>query len=120
MNGELIGHVGVDSGQIMIGDPCYLRQWGGHDFTSFGSEYEPSGEYSYDGACLATLSDKGAGELGNGLAIATQTGYGDGNYPVYVERTAEGRIASVTIVFSESDDEDDSDEYYDDEDSSLD
>lgn len=29
---ELIGYVGVDSGQVMIVDPCYLNQWNDNDF----------------------------------------------------------------------------------------
>lgn len=104
---ERIGSIGVDSGQIMIGDPCYLKQWGGHDFKAFGADkYEPSGEYSYNGACLATLSTKRGGELGNGLAVAVSSGYGDGDYPVFVERDFSGRIMRVTVVFDGSEDDD--------------
>ena len=34
------------------------------------------------------------------LGFVTTTGYGDGGYKVYVEKTAEeGRIKSVTVVF---------------------
>ena len=29
---ELIGYVGVDSGQVMIVDPCYLGDWKDNDF----------------------------------------------------------------------------------------
>lgn len=31
-NKELIGHIGVDSGQVMIVDPCYLAQWEDNEF----------------------------------------------------------------------------------------
>jgi hypothetical protein len=31
-NKELIGHIGVDSGQVMIVDPCYLSKWEDNDF----------------------------------------------------------------------------------------
>lgn len=30
----LIGHIGVDSGQIMIVDPCYLNDWKDNEFRS--------------------------------------------------------------------------------------
>ena len=33
------------------------------------------------------------------LGFVTTTGYGDGGYKVYVEKNAEGRIKSVTVVF---------------------
>lgn len=29
---KLIGHIGVDSGQIMIVDPCYLKEWKDNEF----------------------------------------------------------------------------------------
>lgn len=29
---KLIGHIGVDSGQIMIVDPCYLKDWKDNEF----------------------------------------------------------------------------------------
>lgn len=29
----LIGHIGVDSGQVMIVDPCYLKDWRDNEFT---------------------------------------------------------------------------------------
>ena len=28
---QVIGYVWVDSGQMMLGDPYYLREWAGHD-----------------------------------------------------------------------------------------
>lgn len=31
-NKELIGHIGVDSGQVMIVDPCYLSEWEDNEF----------------------------------------------------------------------------------------
>jgi hypothetical protein len=29
---EMVGYVGVDSGQVMIVDPCYLKEWNDNDF----------------------------------------------------------------------------------------
>lgn len=96
-----IGSVWVDSGQMMLGDPCYLEQWGGHD-----AAFDRPGEYSYAGACTATCSDESAGMLGDGLAAVFSTGYGDGTYPVDVTYNSEGRVVAVTILFDEDPDED--------------
>lgn len=101
---ELIGHIGVDSGQVMIGDPCYLESWKGHEFTSLqkdGVVAAPTEEYSYDGACTATCSKEGVGILEKGLAAVVQSGYGDGEYPVYVKRDSVGRVIRLVIEFDE-------------------
>ena len=147
---EHVGYAYVDSGQIMLGDPCYLRDWAGHEFTDvreyrctdedddtvleyhrdFPQGYDwvipkyglnmndlraagrfdevkhpPSGEYSYDGACQATLSDAQCGELNFGRAVVVRSGYGDGRYPVHVTRNEDGRIATATITFIEDDED---------------
>lgn len=102
---ELVGYCGVDSGQIMLVDPCYV-----HDFID-GEEFAPSRypyPFSYNGACGATLSEQSFGELGNSTACVVTSGWGDGSYPVYVTRSSDGRIATATIVFLD-------DEEYDDE-----
>src|SRR5207248_2011462 len=51
----ILGSCGVDSGQLMICDPCYLREWrdGDHDKT----------DNHYGAACAATLSEKLGGEV---------------------------------------------------------
>ena len=38
MNKELLGHVGVDSGQLLVTDPCYLKQFD-------NNEYNPKRRY---------------------------------------------------------------------------
>ena len=107
----LIGQVAVDSGQIMIIDPCYIN-------ADFAKEFDPdtknqessSYEMNYDGCCNATLSNKGYGPLGNeyvnDLAIACGTLYGDGVYPVYAEMK-DGRVKSLTIDFDDAPEDDD-------------
>ena len=122
---RLIGYVGVDSGQVMLTDPCYLA-----DFTNdnlpvstddpSGKPTAPSYPYSYVGACHATLSAKQGGELGRSLGVATSTAYGDGRYPVYqiVTRSSFGEtVAGLFVDFSGLMDEgyDDEDEDNDDE-----
>ena len=101
-----IGSIGVDSGQAMIGDPCYLDEWEpwNDKADKFEDHVNKKGEYSYLGACNATL-DKGYGELGIGSAVVFSTGYGDGVYPVYAEMNEDGRVARVVIEFIGEDEE---------------
>lgn len=141
-----LGNVGVDSGQLMITDPCYidsewqhepfqddrvyrdtqsgaLVRWG-EDFQRFDEPLEGYGEtpsdliaagrlaqlpkpvtpatfnYSYNGACQATLS-AGHGELvyrrGHpGAGVALSTAAGDGVYTIYGEKH-DGRIVRVYV-----------------------
>lgn len=82
---SLVGHVGVDTGQIMVGDPSYLDDFVNDDFAG---EKEP--EYSYSGAA-ATSVYRGGGVIGQfdqfenptGRAVVTPTAFGDGVFPVY-------------------------------------
>ena len=101
----LIGQFAVDSGQAIVGDPCYLDEWKNwdRDKESFENHVNKVGEYGYLGACNATLG-KGFGQLGN-MAVAFSTGYGDGLYPVYAEITEDGRVARVMIDFVGEDEE---------------
>ena len=84
--GELIGHCGVDSGQILLIDPCYV----------YKDDYGSGGDY--DQCCQITLSDSKAGQTD--LGVVTSTAYGDGTYPVYAQRDAQGRIKQVTVTFT--------------------
>ena len=87
---KLIGHCGVDSGQIVLIDPCYV--W--DDDYDMGDT--PTG-LPYDKACRLTL-DKGYGELEGG--VVTRTAWGDGKYPVYAQMDG-NTVTSVTIYFDE-------------------
>jgi hypothetical protein len=92
------GSFAVDSGQAMVGDPCYLdkfEHW--PDGTPFDHESK-AGEYGYLGACGVTLKD-GYGQLGAADAVVFTTGYGDGLYPVYVKLNDDGRVGMVVIDF---------------------
>lgn len=108
---ELIGHIGVDSGQMLLTDPCYIDSiWEKVDELDFGEADEnghhtETGETNYNGACRASMSARQAGILGHGAMAVCSSGLGDGSYPVYVEYSDEGawgkRIKSMTIVFIE-------------------
>ena len=93
----LAGHFAVDSGQAMVGDPCYLDNWDTNkndDWNTDGKE----GQYSYHGASATTIANS-YGELGNGTAVVFNTGYGDGLYPVYVVLNGDDRVSKVIIDF---------------------
>jgi hypothetical protein len=104
---ELVGTLGVDSGQMMLCDPCYIKK----DFEN--GLVTTNDTMSYNGACEATLSNAGFGFLsgtyGVKLAFACSSGYGDGVYPVYIKRDG-GRIAEMKIVFIGKDHEDEEDD----------
>ena len=97
-NVTLAGHFSVDSGQAMIGDPCYLEEWK----TNEGEEWNLEGkenQYSYQGASATTIK-MDAGTLGTDTAVVLSTGYGDGTYPVYVHYNEDGRILMALIDMS--------------------
>ena len=87
--------VGVDAGMIWIGDPCYvLGDDASHrvtDWMDFCDKIPHCNEVS--------------APLGHGIGLAIPSGYGDGCYPVTVERNGDGRVASVTITFIDEDDD---------------
>jgi len=94
-----IGSIAVDSGQIMIIDPCYINADFAKEFDhSTKGQDQDSYEMNYNGCCNATLSKKGYGSLEK-LAIACGTLYGDGEYPVYAELDRNGRVKTLTIDF---------------------
>ena len=91
------GSFAVDSGQALIGDPCYLDGWKKwEEGTPFDHE-QHAGEYGYLGACGITLKSN-FGQLGSADAVVFSTG-GDGLFPVYVELNSEGNVAKVVIDF---------------------
>jgi hypothetical protein len=98
------GSFGVDSGQAMVGDPCYLDNWD----TNKNDEWDLEGkvgEYSYQGASATTLANN-FGALGFS-AVVFSTGYGDGVYPVFVQMNEDGRVSKVVIDFEGDIDEQD-------------
>jgi hypothetical protein len=107
MTKTLIGRFAVDSGQAMIGDPCYLDDWKNwdRDVNKFEEHANKVGEYGYLGACNATLTN-GYGELNHGSSVVFNTGWGDGVYPVYADIDDEGTIRSITVNFVNDEDED--------------
>jgi len=72
-----LGTAGVDSGQLMITDPCYVR----HFNTDYPQNIDPAdNSYSLTGACSMTMNGFGGG-LGGEMGVVFGTG-GDGGFDV--------------------------------------
>jgi len=86
---EEIGIAGVDSGQILIGDPCY--------YIRDANEGLSREEYLNNlGSNPIQLKYK-MGHDGKGV-IVNNFG-GDGAYPIYVKRDENGRVTAAMIKF---------------------
>jgi hypothetical protein len=94
---KLAGYFTVDSGQAMVGDPCYLDDWDTNKNEEWNIEGK-AGDYSYHGASATTIANA-YGELGHAKAVVFNTGYGDGMYPVYVELNNDNRVSKVVLDF---------------------
>ena len=108
MEGEgkrvLLGRVFVDSGQLVLVDPAYLRDWKDGEF-----DLEKRPNNSYAECCLKSLSVQGGGPVFNDLGVCFSTGWGDGIYPVYASRE-DGRIVKVEIEMGGEEEETGSDD----------
>ena len=82
-----VGEVCVDSGQVMIVDPCYVMDT---DSETFGAVCDVTTTGPRFGEFLA------AGVAGMG--VASSSGYGDGVYDVYAD-VVDGCVARLVIEF---------------------
>jgi hypothetical protein len=78
---ELLGHVWVDSGRLLVTDPMYLAQLADEEDQLLNA--------------LPTRAEL----IGDGMAVAFQTGLRTARYPVYVTRYENGCVARVEIEF---------------------
>lgn len=105
-----IGSVCVDSGQVMVVDPCYVDEFKPQNLDELfeeGGDGTKAQPFSYTGACNVTLGKWRAGSLGRGdnpldLAVASETGVGDGLFDVYVEYNADSRVRRLIVDFDGS------------------
>jgi hypothetical protein len=99
-----IGEVGVDSGLLMVTDPCYIDDEWQKEPVKLSDEVNGDDavfSYSYNGAGNAALRGSGHGQLAYklghaGAGVVFQTAWGDGGYPVYAEKH-DGRIVRVYV-----------------------
>ncbi len=90
---EQIGTVLVDSGQLLLVDPCYLGDW-------VDGDCEPNSKRplnNYDECCRAVDNDRRAGQVLRSRAMDFLTAYGDGEYPVYAIRNSHGAIIMALV-----------------------
>jgi len=87
---ELLGWVSVDSGTVIITDPCYVDEG-----FSYDDMHKAWGDFKQNAI-------KGP----EGLGVVVQTAWGDGSYPVYAEIQGD-RVMRVTIEFDDYDEEED-------------
>ena len=100
---KIVGYCAVDSGQILIVDPCYLSNW--KDGEAFPINKKDNNSYAQ--ACKITTNKEGVGEMlvsgVGGTGVVSSSGYGDGNYPVVATIVDEGkfgkRIKKLEIKF---------------------
>ena len=100
----LIGHIGVDSGNVIVGDPCNLGDFVNDDFAGQLDPDQEQFDFSYNGAVQAAFSGGDViGEFphipGAGRAVASTTSYGDGIYPVF-HVVEDGKLVGLFIDFT--------------------
>lgn len=98
--------VGVDSGQMSIIDL-------GSYPTGETGEYDDPTQF-YGRVCPLTLDTPQSSGIFDGAGIVSGSGFGDGGYPVYVRRNAEGEVTSVRVVFIDDADSEDEEDDLDD------
>jgi hypothetical protein len=101
-----IGVVGVDSGQVLICDPCYIdSEWVIEDLELKQFKIKKAkNNFSYPACCEQTLT-KSYGQLNYkmghaGIGVVSSSGWGDGCYPVYaIIDKKSGRVKELRIKF---------------------
>lgn len=93
--GQQVGTVYVDAGMVWVGDPCYVM---GDDASSRVHDWIK------DFCDKLDMSKSVDTPLGMGTGFAIESGYGDGEYPVYVAYDRDGRVKRITIEFDEDED----------------
>ena len=99
---KLVGHVGVDSGCLMLVDPCYVKDY--PEIYCHGQKVDKSGKLEWN-------KTEGLPHLWNefckGLnretpdlmcgGVVTHTRYGDGEFPVYAHFNKHGEIMKLEV-----------------------
>lgn len=97
----LIGHAGVDSGCVTVGDPCYLVQ------SENGNqlEWDAVVDACFDEKGRQVTNEHGAPVVNVNGAFIIGTPSGDGSYPVYAELNSNNEVVSVRIELDPVDDD---------------
>lgn len=94
-----LGFVAVDSGQLMITDPCRIDEhW--HNGEDFDSKSKATA-FSYNDVCQKTLKGVSSSNFprskSQGLVVHICSGHGDGLYQAWGHKDETGRIVKVEI-----------------------
>jgi hypothetical protein len=76
---KCIGHIGVDTGQVLITDPCYVLPEDSEAWQNIVEKEEPPR-----------------------LTVLSETAYGDGTFPVDARVNDEGRVMELRIDFNDA------------------
>lgn len=87
--------IGVDSGQAGFFDDNYYKENQGGEFDNYDSFYGK--------ICRLTLSDNQGGIIDN-KGIVSSSGYGDGNYELYIGKNRDNKVVSACLVFIDDED----------------
>lgn len=97
---EKVSTAGVDSGQMSVFDLSAYRndkEAEGRDLSQWKPD-KGAGEQFYAACCVLTCyAENSAGVLPHGAV--SQSGYGDGVYPVYVKKNEQGKVVAVKVKF---------------------
>jgi len=90
-----IGFVGVDSGSVWVGDPCYVigedSSFSPKSWADYCKILEDENYWSSENSFIEPL--------GSEIGIHIQTRYGDGSYPVFGEFDRDGRLTGFSVDF---------------------
>lgn len=89
---KYIGKATIDSGKLLLVDPCYLADW---NADQCAGEERPA-DFSYSGAC----ANRDGPLQGPGYQVAINVGTGgDGTVPVYLDES--DGVTRVVIILPE-------------------
>lgn len=110
-----VGTIGVDSGSVAVGDPCYVngadashgaKTWEHFLEKTWPLTFDPQAGFGLSDAEKRAKSNEElnvANVMGQaGIGIVVSSGYGDGEYPVYIRKNAEGRVMGVMVDFEDA------------------
>jgi hypothetical protein len=89
-----IGDVSVESGGMVLVDPCYLKHWRAGEFR----QEVPEALNHYDEACKLTLDEPWYGRMLGDNAVVVAPAEGDGYYPVYGYFSEDGYLVKISVV----------------------
>ena len=102
-----IGECSVDSGQIMILDPCYVLHEGkcGHATGNDPCSELPDANWTAHSTSPAYSELLDVYQKLSNICFVDGP-YDDGGYPVYAEQDNDGNTTSITIELKQSDEDD--------------